>query len=83
MGRDGLKKGCSHSGVEHAGFVHNEKICVERMVSIDGKTSFGWIEFEESVNGLGKATSRFSQPLGGSAGRRSEVNPDFFNFENY
>ena len=66
---DGLEQMVGEHHVEHRGLIHNDEICLERILLVALKRhAFGRLEFEQAVQRAGLAAGGLAQALGGAAG---------------
>jgi len=67
VGRDGFQERVHQHNVNHRTFVDNECIALQRALVV-ALVSLGWVELQQSVDGLGLHARSLSHALGSSAG---------------
>lgn len=66
---DGLEQMVGKHHVEHRGLIHNDEICLERILLVPLKChAFGRLKLEQAVQRSGFAAGGLAQAFGGAAG---------------
>ena len=70
--RQGLHEGEHQRNIDHAGFVDDQQVAVERIIGVALEAALLGIGFEQPMDGLRLHAGLFGHALGGAAGRGGE-----------